>query len=91
METFVLSDQRYVMVDGDKAVVFDRKDLEAELVDVNKRLLTIPKLPLDAELLAWAKENYPTSNMDYSVEVRELTSRKEKLKTLIESAKAVEK
>ena len=85
MEIFKLADNKFVAVENGKATIFDQKEVEAEVVNIEARLIAIPSLPSDDELLKWARDNYPM--MDYSKEKSELTSRKEKLEQLIDAVK----
>jgi hypothetical protein len=77
----------WVEVDEKKRVsrVFDRKELEAELVQTEARLGEIPPTPSDKELLAWAKANYPM--MDYGAEKASLLARKDEIDRKLEKSK----
>jgi len=89
MDIFKLADNKFVAVENGKATIFDQKEIEAEVANIEARLIAIPSLPSDAELLRWAKDNYPM--MDYSKEKQTLNERKEFLNKLITSAKDITK
>lgn len=66
METLILDRDRFVTVDGEKAMVYSKKRLLEQIKQAETRLVEIPELPSDEELLEWARANYPM--MDYSRE-----------------------
>lgn len=57
---------KFVVVDGDRATVYSRSQLEKQKKQAELRLKEIPDTPSDEELLEWARANYPM--MDYSRE-----------------------
>lgn len=68
---------KWVKTENLKAEVLVVADMESELSRINTRLAEIPADLTDAELLAWAKLNYPA--MDYSRERASLEARRDVL------------
>jgi hypothetical protein len=85
MELFELKDKRFVAIDGDKAVLFDKENLVKELEGIEQKLQSFPQQLTDAELLDWARNNAPI--MNYNVEINLLNSRKEEILKLLEAMK----
>lgn len=53
--------------------VYSKAVLEQQQAELQEQLASIPAAPTDAELLAWARVNYPT--MDYTAQVVVLQER----------------
>lgn len=78
-----------VFIDYDEetkvAKVIDKEAVQIELADSRLKLKDIAKPPSNAELLEWAKSNYPF--MDTSVAVKSLEETIAKNEAIIESLK----
>jgi len=49
----------WVKLDGRRAQVLSRKELLSQQRDLKAQLAELPGEPTDAELLKWARDNYP--------------------------------
>jgi hypothetical protein len=61
-----IDDNTWIFYEGETATVIKKDELQAELERAQQKLSEIPAEPTDAELLDWARINYP--RMNYSVE-----------------------
>jgi hypothetical protein len=87
MEVFQLKNGNFVSVEGKIATIFNPKELQGKLDFLNTELAEIPKSPSDAELLEWARTNYP--RMDYSQKETSLMAQKETLEKMIKLTKEI--
>ena len=70
----------YVADDGTTSVI-DTSGFKEELNAINARLDALKNAtPTDADLLAWAKENWKNYNIDYANEITQLKARKQFIK-----------
>ena len=84
MQYITLDKERFIEVDLERntSKVFVKAELEKQLKEAQERLLQIPEKPSDKDLLAWAKENFPT--MDYSREKQYLEAQISEAQQLLE-------
>jgi len=80
MEIFKSKDGKTITYDNNRAEVVDVKELTLQKADIEKRILE-HDIPSDAELLEWARNNYPI--VDNTAEVAELA----KIDTILDSLK----
>ena len=80
MELFKTKDGKTIKYDLNRAEVVDVKELTLQKADIEKRILE-HDIPSDAELLEWARNNYPI--VDNTAEVAELA----KIDTILDSLK----
>ena len=80
MEIFKSKDGKTIKYDLNRASVVDVKVLTAQKIDIEKRIVE-HDIPSDAELLEWARNNYPI--VDNTAEVAELA----KIDTILDSLK----
>lgn len=78
MATYLEVDlDKWVKIENERATVLFPVSLQEELAVVNQRLSELPPEPSEAELLAWARLNYP--GIDYSRERGILEARRMEL------------
>lgn len=65
----------------DPAKVVTAEQLISEKSGIEARLLELPEMPTDEELLAWAREHYPFH--DTSVERASLSTRLEEINSIL--------
>ena len=67
METFATKTKGiYILFDGKTARVVDKAELTKQLEFNQAQLASLPAKTTDKDLLAWAKENYPSSATEKS-------------------------
>ena len=61
MEYYKIATGKFIEydVDTERAIIFLRSDTNAEIIEINKEIASLSKAKTNAELLQWARENYP--------------------------------
>ncbi len=79
-----INDNAWVLVDdvAETAQVIHKRELSDQLQFLEKQLAALPKSPTEADLLAWAKANYPQSGQEESR--RKIRAEIDRLQGLIE-------
>jgi len=83
METFKTKDGKQIVYENGVAKVYDLKAIEAEKVELEASIATIPPAPTEKETLDWANANYPFFNRE--VERKSIQDRIDEISKVLEA------